>query len=260
MPIFPARLLLLALLLSPLAAPAQSSVADVRFDEAMVVCDNMAMYVVLAQKQLKMNMPQAVAIDMVADSMQRGLQGEGELKTGTIALARAIYADVYALPGKTDPVEAVLGRNCGSYRGYNLPRQQVEQHLAKSVKSAWDPLLRVPLCTKLAQSAANIATARDRGMTREKIMEAAGAGLRDDAFSLAQLPRMVGDAYDHRDAEVTFLYVYNLGRCKAAAERQDYPTLPALLPEYAKCKVATTAGNKGGMACLRQAFKVDPQG
>jgi hypothetical protein len=246
-----------ALALAQAAAPA--SAFDPRYNEAMAVCDNMGMYVDMAQRQLKMGMPQATATDLVTKSMETNYKMDGELKKGAISLVRVIYADVYATPSRTESVDVVLGKTCGSYRGYNVPRQQVEQHLAGTVQSAWDPLARVPRCTKLAQSAANIGTARDRGMAREKMSEVATGALRDDTFTLPQVPRMVSDAYDHADAEVTFLYVYNLGYCKATAEGQHYPALTALMPEYAKCKAGTGPAEDKGSACLKRVFGVDPK-
>jgi hypothetical protein len=245
------------LLFAPVFASGQTSSSSQHFNEAMGVCENMGMYVQSAQRQFAMGMPQEAATELATGLMNKNLNLDNEVKSGAIALAKEIYSHVYLSPeGKTEPADVVLAKTCGSYRGYNLPREQVEKHLANTVQSAWNPLVRVPLCTKVAQSAANIATARDKGITRKKISGIAATSLRDDKFTSAHLAGMINEAYDNPNAEVAFLYIFNLGRCTARQNEREYPSLTVLSQEYAKCKAGVSQGETL-KECHKRVFQVE---
>lgn len=215
-----------------------------RFVEAMAVCDNMGMYVQSAQRQATAGMPLQMATEMVSGLMSKNLKIEDQAKAAAISLVMTIYSYVYAEPQRrTESVDTVLGKTCGSYRDYNLPQEQVDMHLANTTPSAWNPMVRVPLCTKLAQSAANIATARDKGIPREKMGEVAAASLSNDKFTLAHLPDLIEAIYDNPAHEVAFIYGESLGRCQSRESQRDYPPAALLWKQYSQCTSASQDNN-----------------
>lgn len=254
------RPLILSLLLVPLTAVGQDFPASPQFAEAMAVCDNMSMYVQSAQRQAAMGMPEASAKELTRGLMSKNLQLTDEVKAGAIALAMDIYSHVYATAkAPPEPIDVVLSKTCGKYRGFALPQEQVDRYLASTAQSAWNPLVRVPLCTKLAQTAANIGTARDRGMAREQMADIAKTALREDKFTSAELPRLIDDAYSNSTAEVAFFYLYNLGRCSAVRQQKEYPSLAVLEAEYVKCKTSAAKGGEGVKACHARVLNVNMQ-
>jgi hypothetical protein len=255
------RKIICLILFISIAGFGQTAPSNQHFAEAMAVCDNMGMYVQSAQRQSAMGMPLAAAKELAAGLMNKNLKIDNDVKAGAIALAMEIYSHVYSTPsGKAEQVDIVLSKTCGKYRGYDLSQEQVDKYLSTTAQSAWNPLVRVPLCTKVAQSAANIGTARDKGLSREKLGEVARTALREDKFTLAELPRLIDEAYDNRAAEVEFLYVYNLGRCNAKQHAVDYPSLSVLGPEFSKCKAVSSQGLESIKECHKRVFKVDVDG
>lgn len=239
------------------AGNGSSAFQSPKFLEAMAVCDNMGMYVQSAQRQATMGMPLQTATELVVSLMNKNLRVDGEVKAGAIALASNIYAYVYASQERrTESTDSVLSKTCGTYRGYNLSQDQIDKHLAETAPSAWNPMVRVPLCEKLAQSAANIATARDRGISREKISEVASASLSADKFTSARLPELIRSAYDYPDHEVAFVYGESLERCTAHENQREYPSLATLWERYSQCKSAST-DNDVIKECRRRVLKVD---
>lgn len=210
---------------------------DSKFVEAMAVCDNMGMYVQSAQRQAAMGMPLEAATQLVSSLMHKNLKVGADIKAGAIALSMTIYSYVYGAPERrTESVDTVLGKTCGTYRGYDLNQKQIDKHLATTAQSAWNPMVRVSLCTKLAQSAANIATARDKGIPREKISEIATSGLKGDNFTLARLQDMIRGAYDNPHYDVAFIYGESMGRCSAHENLQEYAPVAELWERYSQCK------------------------
>ena len=138
----------------------------------MAVCDNMTLYVDAAKRQRSMNMPLASAKELSKQLMEKNLKFEESIKQGAIGLALNIYDYVYAqAPSAELSTEQVLAATCGSYRSYAIPAERMAAHLAMTTQSAWDPLARVPLCTKVAETISNIAVARDQGRSRESMTE-----------------------------------------------------------------------------------------
>lgn len=231
-------------LVTPLGAQNSSTRSPVsaspRFVEAMAVCDNMGVYVQSAQRQAAAGMPKEMATEMISDLMNKNLKIEDQAKAAAINLVMTIYSYVYAEPQqRIESIETVLSKTCASYRDYNLPQEQVDIHLANTTPSAWNPMVRVPLCTNLAQSAANIATARDRGIPRNKIGEVAAVSLSNDKFTLSHLPDIIGAAYDNPGREVAFIYGESLGRCKSRESQRDYPPAALLWEQYSRCTSAS---------------------
>jgi hypothetical protein len=210
--------------------------SDAQFEEAMAVCDNMTMYVEAAKRQRTVGMPLDVAKELVSSAMQKNLNMPADLKDAAIDLVKKIYDNVYGQESVSGlPVERVLSETCGKYRGYSIPESRVKEHVASTTQSAWDPLARVPLCTKVAQSASNIGAARDRGMSREAISTVAVSSLKNDPFTLARLPALLDVAYGKPSASISHLFGYSLFSCRAEQQGRSYPKFESLQSRLTSC-------------------------
>ncbi len=202
----------------------------------MAVCDNMSMYVDSAKREHGKGMPLSTAKDLVTALMNKNLNVREDVKAGAIGLAQQIYEFVYAHPDPASlSTEDVLKATCGSYRGYNLPTASVNRHIDSTVQSAWDPMQRVPLCTKFAQSAANVATARDKGMSREEISRIASDVLKNDFFTLRRLPLLTEWVYATPLVPVAEIYAFSYFTCRAENEDRPSPTFEGVHNGLVKC-------------------------
>ncbi len=223
------------LLVSPTICIAQDA-SVTQYQEAMAVCDNMTLYVDAAKRQRRMGMPLNEAKQQTARLMERNLNVAPEVKQGAVELAKSIFDFVYSSEAGVDPtVSDALAATCGSYRGYSLPRAQVQAHIDSTTSSAWDPLARVPVCVKVAQSVANIAVGRDKGLSRERMVDVAQKGLSDDPFTASRLSKLVAWAYDAPVLDASTLYAYALNQCVRERAGSQFPALDALKPRLLEC-------------------------
>lgn len=228
--------LALSLIVGPLQLAFSQPAIEAQFQEAMDVCDNMTLYVDSAKRQRGMGMPLDEAKQNVVRLMQRNLKLPEAISRGSIDLAVSIYEYVYAQELLWAlSTERVLYENCGTYRGYELPASRVKEHVLSTTQSAWDPLARVPLCTKVAQSLSNIASGRDRGIPLERMTEVATTSLADDLFTSERLPVLLAWAYDKPALDVGQLYAYALRQCTAEQTGKKYPELKFLRERLVAC-------------------------
>lgn len=215
---------------------AQGSEREAQFAEAMSVCDNMTLYVDSAKRQRIMGLPLESAEENLRSLMRRNLKLPEDLKQASIDLAAKIYEYVYAqeLVGALS-TERVLSATCGAYRGYEIPVDRVTAHVQSTTQSAWNPLERVPLCVKVAQSVSNIATGRDRGIPRERMTEIASTSLKDDLFTSERLPSLLAAAYERPLLEAGQLYAYAVRQCSQERAGKKYPRLEVVRNELAAC-------------------------
>jgi hypothetical protein len=235
------RRFLLLIALMPLTALAQTPYTDSQLQEAMAACDSMTIYVQFAQRQHSMGMALDTSKKLLNDAMQTNLKMEEPEKAAVIALADTIFEYVYA--AKTDAEAAVgpvLSNTCGSYRGFNIPLDVVSKHVAATVTSAWDPMQRVSLCTKLAQTVSNIGAARDKGLSRQQITDAANAALADDKVTLARLPELIAEVYDNADVKLPYFFGYHLTQCRTQASGGKLTSFHDVKPGILKCQAETS--------------------
>jgi len=229
-------LLLWILLAAASPIRAQSDTDDDRFTEAMAVCDNMTQYVDAAKRQRTIGMPLNEAKDLARTLMEKNLKLPGELKTAAIDLVSTIYDRVYGAElVSTITVDKVLIEACGSYRGYRIPEARVREHVLSTAQSAWNPLERVPLCTKVAQSTANLASGRDRGLSRDRMLEVAQSSLARDPFTQERLPAMLEWVYSTPNVPVSQLYAYALLYCRAEVSGKPFPGLSSMREALSAC-------------------------
>lgn len=229
--------------------------SDAQFQEAMAVCDNMTLYVDAAKRQRIMGLPLATAREDTARLMQRNLQMDATIKRGAIELAQRIFDYVYAQEAVGAlPTERVLTATCGTYRGYEIPVERVKAYVASTAQSAWDPLARVPLCTKVAQSVSNIAAGRDKGIPRERMAEVAASSLAGDEFTSSRLATLLSWAYDKPFIEIRPLHAYALQKCNRERAGKSYPALTELREPLAACAAKAESSERD--ACAVQILRV----
>jgi hypothetical protein len=247
-----ASLLLLTLLVPSLSAA--QAVSEDAFAEAMAVCDNMTLYVDAAKRDRLAERPLISARAETARLMETNLRMDAAVKQGAITLAQRIYDFVYSQELLSAlSTERVLAATCGTYRDYNLPAERVKEHVFATTQSAWDPLARVPLCTKIAQSAANIASGREKGIGRDKMTEVATSSLASDAFTLPRIPTLVAWAYDHPELPVSSIYAYAIQHCNQQRAGKQMPTLAELKDRLQSCGSKSSPQERA--ACTMQAIR-----
>lgn len=249
-------IIIMMLFLLPIHVFAQKSDAELKVSEAMAVCDNMTLYVQSAQRQRAMGMPIDEAKQLTTTLMEKNLKLEPHFKNGAISLAMEIYSYVYSNQ-ETNEIESILTNTCGKYRGYNIAVDVVAKHIATTAQSAWNPLERVPLCTKLAQSVSNIAVARDRGMDRNRMADITKSALSNDKFTRTRAKDLIAQAYDNPDLEAANLFGFNLVQCRAEMRGESFSSLSELKPKLLACQ--TEASNESKAKCARNVFHLDDE-
>lgn len=257
-PLINMRTLFLALLSFPCMVLAQMrETSDI--SEAMAVCDNMTMYVQAAQRQLGQGMPKTDAKNLTSGLMNANMKSDPELKAAAIGLVMDIYEYVFSNEqGKSASVETVLANTCGNYKNLGIPKSAVEKHLSTTAQSAWNPMERVPLCVKQAQSAANIGSARDKGMAKEQIADVSFTALSNDKVTKFMLPELIDQVYENPEIEVQNIYAFNLAQCRARMNSQTFPPLKDMKAGILKCQSEST--NEARKQCGRTLFHFDRQG
>lgn len=245
----------LALIFAFFSQLSHAQVSEKQFQEAMAVCDNMTQYVDAAKRQRSMNMSLASAKDLSKQLMEKNLKLDESIKQGAIGLALDIYDYVYAQAPSADlSTEQVLAATCGSYRSYAIPEERVAAHLATTTQSAWDPLARVSLCTKVAETISNIAVARDQGRSRASMAEILDTVLARDKFTYPKRSALLAWAYDNPRITVRVLYFYTHQQCQSEQAGKKFPLLAELSEQLIACSVKTQRPEQD--ACLRQTLSV----
>jgi hypothetical protein len=234
--------------------PAPANAVD-HFNETVTVCTNLDMYPVLAMRNRDEGMPLDIARDLIVASMQKNF--EGKLPPGMlqpyIDVVKDIYGRIYA-DSKLGPesFSDIVFDACSGYRGYSIDKTALKTELSGYAQSAFDPLARVPICVKAGQSAANIAQARDNGMTKERVADVVANALKNDPATFAIAPTIIDEVYSLKDLEVTSFYFYNMRRCEAKKAGATLPSLASLEPHIEQCELTS---KEGKTACLESAFK-----
>lgn len=217
------RTIVLAAVLATSAASAHAQFNQQAVDETLAVCENMGMYGIMAIKQRDIGMPKETATAMVAASMRRNLNTPADVTDATIKVVTAIYDRVYADASIDNRnVEASIVAACSRYKDRPVDPKMVAQYLDDHPVSAWDPRRRVARCVKVAQSAANVATARDRGMGKEKMSSITASALASDPATAGRMPLIIDEVFANADLSVASLYAYNLARCGAQKDGRAF--------------------------------------
>ena len=242
-------------------SPQESASPVDQFNETVAVCVNLDMYPVMAARNRDEGMPLDISRDLVVASMEKNFAGKlppGVLEP-TIDVVKDIYGRIYADP-KPGPeaFNDIVFESCSGYRGYAIDKAALKAELAGYVQSAFNPFARVPLCIKAGQSAANIAQARDNGMTKERITAVVADALNNDPATLAIAPTIIDEVYSLKDLEVISFYGYNVHRCEARKAGATLPPLASLEARVEQCEqLATKEAQK---ECLESAFSVNAKG
>lgn len=233
------RILPLILLTMALSVNAQTN--EVGEKETLELCANLDMYGAFAMRNRDMGMPRDTAFSLISSSMRKNLKLPLDVTEAIVKVVEQIYTQVYADKSiNKNNIETIIIATCSRYKGRNVDRQKIAQYLADNPQSAWDPIQRVPLCTKTAQSAANIATARDRGMGKDKISDISEAALANDPATQKRLPFIIEDVFANRDISVANFFAYNLARCNSEREGKPYKGVADLKSEILKCQAKST--------------------
>ena len=123
-----------------------------------------------------------------------------------------------------------------------------------TTQSAWDPLARVPLCTKVAETISNIAVARDQGRSRESMTEILDTVLAKDKFTYPKRSELLAWAYDNPRIAVRVLYFYARQQCQYEQAGKNFPLLAELSEQLIACSVKTQRSEQD--ACLRQTLSI----
>lgn len=206
-------------------------------EETILICKSLDMYADFAVNGRDSAMPKAPAFKMVSDSMSRNLKMPADMLSAYIAVVGKLYDLIYADPAiMRTGTQAAIVEACSQYKGQNSDKRYIADYLDQHPLSAWDPLVRVPLCEKIAQSASMVATARDKGISKEKAGAMAKDGLGNDQLTLRSMPQIITEVYENPDVGIFYIYGYNVARCQAKEKNEKYLELTELKPRIRNCQ------------------------
>jgi hypothetical protein len=204
--------------------------------EVLTICTHMDMYTDFAATVRDKGVPEDAATNMVAETVQKNLKLPSDVLAPFIAVIKDLYHRIYADPSlKRGMFDEAIFSACSNYRGYVVDKPQLRKELGNYVQSAFNPLARVTLCTKAGETAGNIGVARDKGVSKAKILEVAQKGLENDPATLALLPELVDEVYGNQDIEIAALYLYNVRRCESRKADLQFPPLSGLAEATKAC-------------------------
>lgn len=224
-------------------------------EETLKVCSNLDMYADFAVDGRDSAMPKEVAFNMVKASMNRHLKIPANLLSEYITVVGKIYELIYADQTiKRGATQAAIVDACSHYKGQNADTRYIANYLERNPRSAWDPLKRVPLCENVAQSASNIAVARNKGMSLENVTVLVKDGLQNDPLTLRVMPKITTEVFENPDVNTSYIYVHNLKKCMALERNEKYAELAELKPRLRSCEKLKVEEEK--RQCERKIFGI----
>ncbi len=221
--------------------------------ETLMVCSTLDMYADFAVDGRDSAMPEAIAFNMVKASMNRNLKIPADMLSAYVVAVGKIYELIYADQTiKRGATQAAIVDACSHYKGQNADTRYIANYLERNPRSAWDPLKRVPLCENIGQSAANVAVARNKGMSKESVSALVKTGLQNDQLTLRVMPKIIDEVFENPDVDTTYIYVYNLRKCAAIENNQKYTELAELKPHIRNCEKLGKEEDK--LQCERKIF------
>lgn len=222
-------------------------------NEALWICANLDMYADFAVDGRDAAMPKETGFELVRASMKRNLKLPAEMLSDYIAAVGKIYDLIYADQTiKRGATQAAIVDACSHYKGQNADTRYIANYLERNPRSAWDPLKRVPFCENVAQSASNIAVARNKGMSLENVTALVKNGLQNDPLTLRVMPKIMTEVFENPDVNTSYIYVHNLKKCIALERNEKYVELAELKPRIRSCEKLEKEEDK--LQCERKIF------
>ncbi|MCH8619374.1 hypothetical protein [Undibacterium sp. TS12] len=222
-------------------------------EETIFICSNLDMYADFALNGRDSAMPRDAAFKIVSDSMKRNLKTSTDTLSAYVAVVGKLYDLIYADPAiKRTGAQAAIVEACSQYKGRKADKRAINDYLDQHPLSAWDPLERVPLCEKIAQSASNLAAARDKGISKESADAMARGGLQNDQLTLRSVPQLLTEVYENPDVGTFYIYGYNVARCRAKEKNEKYLELREMNSRIRNCQKLEKKDDE--LQCVRTMF------